>query len=106
MHRAIGLALLCVSLTAAPAAAKKKHPPPHAKKSSVRRPQALALRAPKARPLVRIERTTPPPRVAASVERPAAASPPQVTAPPPAPVAHVLGPQAGDDEVPGSRMKR
>ncbi len=106
MLRAIGLALLCVSVAAAPAAAKKKHPPAHAKKSSPRRPQALALRAPKAKPLVRIESTRPPTRVAASVERPATAAPPEVTAPPPAPVAHVLGPQAGDDEVPGSRMKR
>lgn len=112
MLRTVAFALLCVAAAASPAAAKKKHPPAHAKRSA-KRPKALALHAPRGK-LARADKPVAPMRVAASTIEPTtlpSSSPPATVAvaaptPAPAPMPHLLGPQAGDDEVPGSRMKR
>jgi hypothetical protein len=113
MLRTIAFALCCVSFAApSTALAKKKHPAPQAKKSA-KRPKALALKSPHGK-LARVDKSLPPTRVAAvsaveptSMPTPAAApatAPAATSMPSQAP--HVLGPQSGDDEVPGSRMKR
>ena len=116
MMRTVMLALACVLVAAPPAMAKKRHAHAHA---------AKAKKSKRPRRLVRVHNVAPT-RVAAAEERltpaasPAAASPsasPALASPPPAsppPAAEPaptidrgpMGPQATDDEVPGSRMKR
>jgi hypothetical protein len=111
MMRTLVLVLACVLLAAPPADAKKKHPA---------RGHALKAKAKgkKSKPaLVRVEHARPT-RVAAAEHRleptpsaPAVAPAPAPTPPPVAastpPVEHgPMGPQDGDDEVPGSRMKK
>jgi hypothetical protein len=108
MMRTLVLVLACV-LWAAPAADAKKPRRPHASKrvaKSKKSKKALAM----------VHKAPPPTRVAAAEQHPA--PPPEVSTPTPAatpsiapapspPVEHgPLGPQAGDDEVPGTRMKR
>ena len=112
MMRTVMLALACVLVAAAPAAAKKRHGHAHA---------AKAKRSKRPKPLVRGHHVAPP-RFAAAEEHPTPAplvstppptpTPTPTPAPPPAaePAPTVdrgpMGPQASDDEVPGSRMKR
>jgi len=110
MMRTLVLVLACV-LLAAPAADAKKPRRPHASKRV-----AKSKKSKKA--LVRVQKAPPPTRVAAVEQHPA--PPPEVSTPaatpaltvtsapsPSPPVEHgPLGPQAGDDEVPGTRMKR
>ena len=110
MMRTLVLVLACVLLAAPSAADAKKPRRPHASKRA-----AKIKKSKKA--LVRVQKSTPPTRVAAAEHRvepatheptpPPAAATPAPEPPPPPPVSHgPLGPQAGDDEVPGSRMKR
>ncbi|HEX6839840.1 MAG TPA: hypothetical protein VF334_24865 [Polyangia bacterium] len=99
------LALACVLVAAPPAMAKKRHGRAHVAKK--------AKKAKRGKALVRVQTAPPPTRVAAVEQHPA---PPVVSAPAPMPtpvaapsppVEHgPMGPQATDDEVPGSRMKR
>jgi hypothetical protein len=106
MMRTLVLVLACV-LLAAPGADAKKPRRPHAAKRV-----AKSKKSKKA--LVTVQKAPPPTRVAAVEQHPA--PPPEVSTPAPTlaatpapspPVEHgPLGPQAGDDEVPGTRMKR
>ena len=114
--RTLALVLTVVALAASPAAAKKRHPARghtraanksmHAKAAGRERATALSRRvaAVDTRPTL-ASSTTPSPTVRAT---PAPPPPAEVAtpAPPPAVDHGPLGPQAGDDEVPGSRMKR
>jgi len=106
MMHTVMLAFACVLVAAAPAMAKKRQAHPHAAKTKkAKRTESLAhvRTAPPPTRVAAVEQhPTPPPEVAAP---PAAAT---ATAPAPSPpVEHgPLGPQATDDEVPGSRMKR
>ena len=134
MLRTLALVLACVSLAASPAAAKKRHASArvgraHAAKKSkhakaAARGHGSALSARLAATDTRSTLTSAPtPSLAPSpparaTPSPASAPTPRAT-PTPSPPAEVatpapsppvehgpLGPQAGDDEVPGSRMKR
>jgi len=116
MMRTIMVALACVLFTAAPATAKKRHVAAH------KRAHAAAKKHKGPKALVRVQPSPPPTRVASAEQHPAPAvvSTPaptptrtpalSVSDPTPAPSPPVehgpLGPQAGDDEVPGTRMKR
>jgi len=110
MMRTLVLVLACVLLAAPSADAKKKHPARgHAQKASLKGKKSKKV-------LVRVDHAAPT-RVASAEHRleptppaPAVAPTPAPTPPPAAasspPVAHgPMGPQATDDEVPGSRMK-
>jgi hypothetical protein len=128
MLRTLVLALVCVFVAAPPALAKKRHAAAHGRAHAAH----AAKKSKRQKALVRMQKTAPPTRVA-SVERRVEPTLPEVattraTAAPVAPVAPVarpaiaaaeptpepappvahgpVGPQASDDEVPGSRMKR
>jgi len=99
MMRTLVLVLACVLVAAPSAHAKKRHPKTHAAKHKKAKKAAFAR-----------VRTQPPPTRVAAVETRIAPTPApsEVAAPPPSPpVEHgPMGPQATDDEVPGSKMKR
>jgi hypothetical protein len=107
MLRTLALVVACVTMAASPAAlAKKRHPAAHGHAHAGKKGKRPT-------PLVRVQKAPPPTRVAAASTRVEPAPPPEVSTPAPTvvapspPVEHgPLGPQAGDDEVPGSRMKR
>ena len=109
--RTVMLALACVLVATPPAMAKKKHARPHALKlKKGKRGKALA-RSPKPAPtrVAAVERHAAPSEPTPPAPSPSSAPAPSV-APSPAPSPPVehgpMGPQASDDEVPGSRMKR
>ncbi len=104
MLRTLLLVLACVTVAAAPAWAKKHHAAAHRRAHATRRAKGP-------RPLVWVRKVPPPTRVAV-VDPPPPAAAAMAPAGPVAAVSAVevthgpLGPQASDDEVPGSRMKR
>jgi hypothetical protein len=118
MLRTLALVLACVFLAASPAVAKKRHAAArghahaakkskHAAKLARGRASALSTRvaAVDTRPTL-TETRAPTPR-AEPTPAPRAEPTPVATPAPSPPVEHgPLGPQAGDDEVPGSRTKR
>jgi hypothetical protein len=112
MLRTLALALACVFVAAPPALANKRHAAAHGRAHAAHAAHA-ATKSKRPKPLVRVQKSAPPTRVAA-VEQHAPPSPApsplieQHAMPAPSPpVGHApLGPQASDDEVPGSRMKR
>src|SRR6185312_2059628 len=111
MLRTLVLALACVLVAAPAAQAKKRKAHAHVAKRAKK-----AKRSPKA--FARVQPAPPPTRVAAAeqhpapppVEHPAPAvehAAPEATPAPSPPVEHgPMGPQATDDEVPGSKMKK
>ncbi|MGZ3440908.1 MAG: hypothetical protein ACXVDD_15395 [Polyangia bacterium] len=128
MLRTLALVLACVSLAASPAVAKKRHASARshahavkkgkrAKASAHHGPTALSARLAAVDSRATLTSSSPTPSLAPApapratpTPRPTPAPPPpaEVATPAPSPpVEHgPLGPQAGDDEVPGSRMKR
>lgn len=108
MMRTLVLVLACVLVAAPSAHAKKRHPKTHVAKHKKAKKAVFAR-----------VRTAPPPTRVAAVEtriEPTAPTPTRTPTPTPTrtpeaevapPVEHgPMGPQATDDEVPGSKMKR